>query len=232
MWTPTIQQSNLQVQYWNIRLKSTRQKIRAHKRLEDNSSQDMIQKRTKTISATFKQALKEHAALTKTNKIDRQEYLQTLVDDLTKRNNSQHITVKQLQHGEKSRTDFGVIKKAMKPRNSNQIQYLDIPDENIPDTWIRITDPTLIADRLLRRNIDHFGQAKNTPFAQAPLSTVFGYQGANQAARQIIENKVIPEVIEGEKTYINKFLDKLSSGKVIEVTDTITFDDFKMGLQK
>jgi hypothetical protein len=27
MWTPQIQQSNLQVQYWNIRLKSTRQKL-------------------------------------------------------------------------------------------------------------------------------------------------------------------------------------------------------------
>jgi hypothetical protein len=238
MWTPTIQQSNLRVQYWNIRLKSTRQKIRADKRLKeivlkmDTSSREMIRKRTKTLSATFKQALKEHAALTKTNERDRQDYIKSLVDDLKQRNNSQHITVKQIQHRERSRTDFGVKKKAMKPRTSKGIQYLDIPDESRPDTWVRITDPAVIEDRLLTRNIDHFGQAKNTPFAQAPLSNVFGYQGVNQAAQQLIENNVIPEDIDGENTYINKFLQKLGSGKVIEVADTITFDEFKLGLQK
>jgi hypothetical protein len=149
----------------------------------------LIRKRSKTLSATFKQALKEHAALTKTNVQDRQIYLQSLVNDLKLRNNSQHITVKQLQHREKARIDFGVIKKAMKPRISKGIQYLDIPDENSPDTWIRITDPTIIEDRLLARNINHFGQANNTPFAQAPLSTVFGYQGVNHAAQQMIDEK-------------------------------------------
>jgi hypothetical protein len=198
----------------------------------DDNSRAMIRKRTKTISATFKQALKEHAELTKTNEKERQEYLQSLVDDLKKRNNSQHITVKQLLHREKSRIDFGVIKKAMKPRTSKGIQYLDIPDAHSPNTWIRITNPTIIEDRLLTRNIEHFGQAKDTLFAKAPLSKVFGYQGVNQAATQIIEHGAIPEDIAGENTYINKFLDKLSSGKVIEVADTITFEEFKTGLQK
>jgi hypothetical protein len=120
----------------------------------------------------------------------------------------------------------------MKPRSSKGIQYLDIPDDNNNDTWIRVTDPVLIAEKLITRNIKHFGQADQTPFAQAPLSTVFGYKGVNQAATDIIENQVVPNDIVGENEYINKFLEKLSSGKLIQVTDEITFDEFKIGLQK
>jgi hypothetical protein len=238
MWTPTVQQSNLRVQYWNIRLKSTRQKIRAHQRLRDimakmdNVSRGMIRKRTKTISATLQQALKEHADIVKTNYNDRQEYLQNLVDELKVQNNSQHITVCQLKHREQTRADFATIKKAMKPRRSKGVQYLDIPDETIPNAWVRITDPQLIADKLLSRNIQHFGQAALTPFAQAPLSKVFGYQGVNIASTKLIEDHEIPDDITGHNEYIDKFIKKLSSGKVIEIPDTITFEEFKSGLIK
>jgi hypothetical protein len=92
MWLPTIQQSNLRVKYWNIYLKTTRQEIRAHQRLKDlllkmdDISWYMIRHRKKTLLAPFKQALKEHREITKTNIIDRQEYLQTLVDNLKMRN--------------------------------------------------------------------------------------------------------------------------------------------------
>jgi hypothetical protein len=167
-----------------------------------------------------------------TNYADRQEYLQNLVDDLKLRNNSQHITVRQIQHREKTREDFGIIKKAMKPRSSKGIQYLDVPDNLNIDTWIRVTDPAQIAKSLLTQNKKHFGQADLTPFAQTPLLTVFGYQGVNKAATNIIEDKEIPQETMGENQYINKFLEKLSSGKLIQVTDEITFEEFRIGLQK
>jgi hypothetical protein len=79
----------------------------------------MIRNLTKTLLATFQQALKEHTALAKTNMADRQEYLQHLVDVLKLQNNSQHATVK---HREQTRADFSVIKKVMKPRRSKGFQ--------------------------------------------------------------------------------------------------------------
>jgi hypothetical protein len=132
------------------------------------------------------------------NHADRQEYLQRTVDKLRQRNNSQHITVNQLKHREQSRQDFGIIKKAMKPSRSKGIQFLDIPDEHNPDAWIRITDPQQIAEILITWNIQHFGQSKQTPFAQKQLTTLFGYQGVNQAATQIIKDKIIPGDISGK----------------------------------
>jgi hypothetical protein len=62
LWTPELFQSNLRVQYWNIRLKSTKQKLNANKRIQqivskmDKDSYKMICRNSQSL----KGALKKH----------------------------------------------------------------------------------------------------------------------------------------------------------------------------
>jgi hypothetical protein len=76
--------------------------------------------------------------------------------------------------------------------NTIEVPNLDHNDEptNNPDeaaTWKTITDPLMIEEQLLARNITHFGQAQGTLFATQRLQNLFGYCGVNQTAQKVLQ---------------------------------------------
>jgi hypothetical protein len=81
LWTPEIGQSNLRVQYWNIRYKSSKQRIDSHSRIQqimknmDENSFNILKNNTKSLKSALRKALIDHAKLCKSNVYDRREYL-------------------------------------------------------------------------------------------------------------------------------------------------------------
>jgi hypothetical protein len=61
-----------------------------------------------------------------------------------------------------------------------------------PRQGITVTKPSEIEEHLLRRNRQHFRQAKDTPFANAPLKQVFNWQGTGSAAEQVLDKAYNP----------------------------------------
>jgi hypothetical protein len=119
LWTPCIQQSKLRVQYWNIRYRSIKQQINSDTRIRqiiakmNTESLKRIRDNTLSISRALAKALEEHRKLCKENNNNRKEYLKKVMDDLKERNNTGHISVKQLIQREDSRNNFRKIRNVL-----------------------------------------------------------------------------------------------------------------------
>jgi hypothetical protein len=79
LWTPAVYQSNLRVQYYNIRLKSERHRIYANERIKDiirnmdDESKTLLRKNNKNMESSFHQAIRDHNKICKNNNIDRKK---------------------------------------------------------------------------------------------------------------------------------------------------------------
>jgi hypothetical protein len=57
---------------------------------------------------------------------------------------------------------------------------------------LTVTEPSEIEDHLLRRNRQHFSQAKDTPFATEPLNKTFNWQGTGPNANNVLSGSFNP----------------------------------------
>jgi hypothetical protein len=99
--------------------------------------------------------------------------------------------IQTISNKETSRKDWQQIRQIMKPQERSNLNTIKIPlqDENgeltdDPDkavTWYWIMDPTLIEDKLLERNVKHFGQAEGTLFSTQHFQELFKYEGISPA---------------------------------------------------
>jgi hypothetical protein len=141
--------------YYNIRLKAERHRIYANDRLKeiinkmDENSKSTLQANKQNLETSLNTAIREHNIICKDNAKDRSEYLEQFIEDLRERNNSEHVTIKQILHRENSKNDFRTIKQILKPSTSKGVNHLDIPVKEHPDTWIRITDQHEIEELIL-----------------------------------------------------------------------------------
>jgi hypothetical protein len=73
LWTPIIQQSNLRVQYWNIRFKSSKQRIDANKPIRqiipkmDINSIQLLHENKRSVANALTKATEDHEILYKEN---------------------------------------------------------------------------------------------------------------------------------------------------------------------
>lgn len=83
------------------------------------------------------------------------------------------------------RSGLNTIEVSYKDENS---QPMDYPDE--ASTWQTTTDPLQIEERLLARNIEHFGQAQGTLFATEYFQRAFGYSSVTTEVKQLISKEL------------------------------------------
>lgn len=132
LWTPQIIQSNLRIQYWNIKLKSAKQGIESTERMNqimskmDGNCINILQQNKRSLTKALEKALLDHANLCRANATDRHEYLTEKMEDLKERNLSGHVTFKQLIQREQCRNDFRIIRIVLNPRRSKGIKHLDV----------------------------------------------------------------------------------------------------------
>ena len=237
LWSPTLQQSNLIIQYWNIMTKSKRQGIRVDHRLNhikgrmNQASRENINNTTTTAKVALKEAIAKHKELLKNSQELRREYLQSIIDDLTERDEKTKTTLKSLMYREESNYDFRLIRSVYKGQQSKGVTHIMVPDSN--DTYKVLTDPITIEDKIIERNIGHFGQANDTPFATGELKKIFGYQGTNINAEKLIMEQKLPNNMSDEDIYTQAILKELGNGnRLKELSDKITYEEFNLAMKK
>jgi hypothetical protein len=77
--------------------------------------------------------------------------------------------------------------------------------------WKPENSPQEILDRLLTRNISHFGQAQGTPFTTNPLLSRFGYDGMSIHGTKLSQSGTIPSCIENISTATRDVIERISS---------------------
>jgi bifunctional N-acetylglucosamine-1-phosphate-uridyltransferase/glucosamine-1-phosphate-acetyltransferase GlmU-like protein len=138
LWTPELKQSNLIIQFFNIRLKAKRNKVNADNQIQqiisqtDTATKQKIKTKKVSFTRALEEALAEHQTLCKNDNKNREEYLQLIVNDLKQRNNQGHISVSQLIARESSWYNYKIIREAIKSSRSKGIRFIDVPNDNIP----------------------------------------------------------------------------------------------------
>jgi hypothetical protein len=225
LWSPILAQSNLKIQFWNITIKGLRQHTNVTKRLKsimDKMNADTktsIQNTTCSATRALRKAIKHH------NK---------LANDLNERDDTPgRIQVEDLIKREQKRQDFSIIRNVLKQKKSKGFTMIEVPSVSNPGGWDLISKPEQIIDNLIHRNIIHFGQAKDTPFANTPLAEIFGYKGTNNTINNLIKNQDKPTTLENHSLYVQKIIDKLGDGnKLPSISDKISFEEFISGIKK
>jgi Reverse transcriptase (RNA-dependent DNA polymerase) len=163
---------------------------------------------------------------------NRRDYLNQKVADLNERDQVGKTTIKQIMQREENRNDYKIIRKALKPKWSKGIKYLDVLLDDTMEKWKRGTDEAEIEQLLINRNIEHFKQANQSPFTQKKLLDTFGYKGVNKNSQNLINKKIRPTDTLDENEYVNQFIEKLGEGKITNITSDITFIEFKQAIIK
>ena len=151
--------------------------------------------------------------------------------------------IQKIANCEMKRADWKTIKQTLRPIVRSGISSVEVPnlDENgsptdDPDravSWKRLTDPTDIEERLLDRNIKHFGQAEGTLFTTNDITKHFEYEGTTTDVRNLLEGDLeidnYNEVTEGAIALLTKLSNKPN---MTNFDDHISFEDFKKALRK
>jgi hypothetical protein len=122
--------------------------------------------------------------------------------------------------------------------NTIDIPYLDKHKQPTEDPerahiWTTISDPVIIEEKLLARNIAHFGQAEGTLFTTRRIQQMFGYGGTTKAARDFRrkafnENK-FPNLTTGATTLLQQVSN--NSG-LLEISTSTSQEEFSKGFKK
>jgi hypothetical protein len=117
------------------------------------------------------------------------------------------------------------------PYKDEDSQPTDDPDKAC--IWQTITDPMLIEEKLLARNIAHFGQADGTLFTTRRFQELFGYGGitttAKKFGRKPFNPNDFPPLTKGATT----LLSLLSNNNGLpEISTSISQKEFAKGFKK
>jgi hypothetical protein len=231
LWTPELYQSNLIIKHLNLLNRNSRHKIRIDQRIQHlnslmtESTKEKLNQLQGTNTQKLRDAIKLHKIILQENHKNREKYLKQLIEDLNKRDPDKKESLKNLIHREQAKRDYGVIQQTYKKGKEMGIKHIEVRDENNPEVWRTITDPTLIKKKLIDRNILHFGQANDGPMAQGTLRELFGYKGTNSNSGMLINGT---KMYQGqEQIAINQILHKLADNqKSPDIPNNITFEEF------
>jgi hypothetical protein len=114
------------------------------------------------------------------------------------------------------------------PYKDENSQQTDDPDKAC--IWRTIHDPVMIEEKLLARNIAHFGQAQGTLFTTRRFQQMFGYCGTTKKFRKAEFNENnFPNLTQGATTLLNL----LSNNNALPPISTfISQEEFTKGFKK
>jgi hypothetical protein len=146
---------------------------------------------------------------------------------------AQHF--KAMVNAEHTRNTFKLLKSVIKPQDRSGITRLKVPAEEengirMIDTegkeeWEVLTDPQEIEDRIIRRNILHFGQANDTPFNSKEFIDMFGTDGDSETTEALLQG-TLPD-ISAFPVEVQLILKKISENPQPAIDTTITSEDLK-----
>jgi hypothetical protein len=239
LWTPELRQSNLLIQFWNIKLKAKRQGISVQRRL--NKIRNLMTKATikiidnnkLSLNKAMTEALSNHAIMLQDNYNQRREYLLQRIKDLSERDEHSRISLVQLINREQTRADFSYLRKIFKPNKSKGITTIEVPDPDHEGQYIQISEVGQMQEYLFTRNINHFSQAELTPFTTSPLLDLFDYNGTNEESRKILEGNLENVQLEDLSDATKQILKMLGEKRNIpKIPADISFDEYIKAFDK
>jgi hypothetical protein len=100
-------------------------------------------------------------------------------------------------------------------------------------TWKRNTDPTEIEDKLLERNIKHFGQADGTLFTTDYFKSDFTYEGVSSSVNRLLAGDYTFSNDKDFTSGARHLLHKLGDGnRLSSLTDGVSYKEFIQGLSR
>lgn len=227
-WNPELHQAYLIHKYWSIHQRSSANNINAKRTLKQLKRQIKSDLFMGDAQRPPKYQLKH--AKNKLHEIRQQS--------ITKRN--EHLTLQQeilvmehkklradairtIQKAERRRRCFAKFKLHLKPHaNAGGIMHVIDKNQQI------ISDKNELETALYERNIHHFAQAKDTPFASANMREKLGFSGVNDNGKKILDgiasNDELPVTMKLILTELKRARPELPS--------TISFDAMIKGFGK
>lgn len=171
----------------------------------------------------------------------RDQEFQTRIDELgasDKPKDRQHAQVlRQKIQKERKRQMFRKLKALRATGGATGVTRIEVPvpPDSDPKTcteWQIIDIPSEVLEHLQTRNRRHFGQARNTPFTQPPLSDDFGYCADTIEAQALLEG--LYDVAQVNSPAVCLFLEHLHQVQSLvdqNMSPTITEEEFRSKLK-
>ena len=130
------------------------------------------------------------------------------------------------------------------PCTRSGISHILLPDTDVDGnptddvdkahTWKSETAPKEILDKLMERNVRHFGQAQGSPFTTSPLIAKFGYDGMSYNGIQLSQAGIVPLGLDQISTATKDVLDRISNSDSRHPIEhnLLTFDLFVSAIKK
>lgn len=140
---------------------------------------------------------------------------------------------------------YQTLRSHFHPSERSGLSYVLLPDKDNNDeptdnadnavTWRTETDPQIVLDKIMERNITHFGQADGTPFTTDPLVQVLGYDGMTFQGTQLLETGILPHALQSvtpgpTRDVLNRIGD--TTKKQPAITSLLSFDSFTKSIRK
>lgn len=244
-WTPAIHQAALVIQYWTLQYRNR------------NINYDIapqLGRIVDSLDTKYHKCTIQASGTARTNLHKAKLYKQRLqMESILKRQNHRREFITQEAEFRNTKEEHEASRLAMKAETNHLYRYLEkiygkrrnlgvsgieIPfqdqdgnlteDPNAAVTWIKVHDPDTIINHLIRRNIQHFGQAEGSPFTRQPIKGAFGYRGIGPTVEAMLSTNQIPSAIseqvsEGTQLILNKLTD---GNSLPTMSDNISCESF------
>jgi len=201
LWSPSLKKFGTIMRYWNHRRTAALEGDPAGERVtkpegievEEATSEEGVMeahiRATKNWTSTKAQATDLHLA-----HVD--ELIQRTADE---RGISYESARKHIYNVEVSKAKHQKHELYMKgPRTGlPKMVKVPVPNSEIPDQWMDITEEGMVNDILLQRTKHSLLASANSPFALGPLADLVGEDAEKEAADSIIEGTFDMRIIEG-----------------------------------
>jgi hypothetical protein len=133
----------------------------------------------------------------------------------------------QLNHIEASIAVYASIRRVMNPSEYRAgLSMLKVPKEN--GEFETIVDTKEIEEKLLKRNQQHYAQAENTEMASAEIRELMGPSGTTEFCDKVLKGTAD---LSSFSPSLRAIFQQLENPPDVEVSDVITYDDFKDALK-
>jgi hypothetical protein len=156
-----------------------------------------------------------------------------------KKTMAQHFRA--MANAEHTKHTFRLLQNVIKPQDRSGITKLKVPtidehgervrNKNGDEQWHLPPDPQEIEKTIIEQNIQHFGQATDTPFNSTEFTDIFGIGGDSEATEDLLQG-ILPAHMSGLSTKVQLILKEISKKSQPTIDTTIPIKDVKKSLQE
>ena len=217
-WSPKVKKARDRVNILKRLLGMFRTKVNMHKSIEKLRSKAGCRSPLPTTAEACNVELRATQGNLKTTVKDaaahRRDHLADLAEIYSLREDKEKSAIlKHLIKAEDIKAMYAKIRAIRKHQSKGGITSLEVPEDPDEDPktcthWRKVDLPSEILTLLWKRNQEHFGQAKGTPFTVGTLRQDFDFEGATQTSELLLEGAYTNEETDAITSAVIRFAQK------------------------